>query len=282
MKIKDLVTLGKLLYGMFLPRQIQTHLESLKEPIILKTNDNEIPWELLHDSEDFLCLKMPIGRRLRTREISRSNPVKSRDKISALFIANATGDLEAAEEEVNYIIDQIGSQINIETMIRDRASNAMVLGALRSGDYDIIHYAGHAEFNPQSPDESALICANHSRIYAQTIKRVINGRPFVFLNACGSGREKLCENGRSYSGSDTEGLASSFILGGSLAFIGSSWPIPDISAGMLASEFYKNFLGGESVGEALRKARVYLKDERPKDINWMAFILYGDPTMGMN
>ena len=64
-----------------------------------------------------------------------------------------------------------------------------------------------------------------------------------------------------------------------MAFIGSSWPLPDISAGMLASEFYTNFLRGETVGESLRKARVYLKDERKNDINWMAFILYGDPTI---
>jgi len=101
----------------------------------------------------------------------------------------------------------------------------------------------------------------------------------VFLNACGSGREKICEEGESYTGSDTEGLASSFILGGSLAVIGSSWPLPDISAGILASEFYNHVLLGDTVGSALHNARIHLKTERPDDINWMAFILYGDPTL---
>jgi len=128
-------------------------------------------------------------------------------------------------------------------------------------------------------DESALICANQRKIYAQEIKRVLNGKPFVFLNACGSGREKMCEEGESYTGSDTEGLASSFILGGCLSVIGSSWPLPDISAGILASEFYKRVLGGETVGSSLHNARLHLKGERPDDINWMAFILYGDPTL---
>jgi hypothetical protein len=278
-KIKNLISFGQLLYGMFLPAEIQKHLSNVHEPIILKTNDNEIPWELLHDNDDFLCLKMPIGRRLRTREIGRTNPVKPRDKISALFIANATGDLPAAEEEVDYIINHIGSDIDIEVMRKDAASAASVLSAMQSGDYDIIHYAGHAEFNPRAPDESALLCAGKNKIYATEIKRILGGKPFVFLNACGSGKEKICENGKNYSGSDTEGLASSFILGGSLAFIGSSWPIPDISAGILASEFYRSFIGGESVGEALRKGRVHLKSERENDINWMAFILYGDPTL---
>jgi nucleoside diphosphate kinase len=278
-KIKEMASFGKLIYGMFLPFPIQQHLENVKEPLILKTNDNEIPWELLHDETDFMCLKVPIGRRLRSREISRTNPVKSRDRIRALFIANATGDLEGAEEEVDYIIKHLTADIDIEVLKRREATTSSILNAIRSGGYDIIHYAGHAEFNAQAADESALICANKRKIYAQEIKRILGGRPFVFLNACGSGQEKICEDGQSYTGSDTEGLASSFILGGSLAFIGSSWPLPDISAGILAAEFYTNFLKGETVGESLRKARVFLKDERKNDINWMAFILYGDPTI---
>ena len=278
-KINDLSSLGQLIYTMFLPVPIQKHLETIEEPVILKTNDNEIPWELLHDDKNFLCLKVPIGRRLRSREIPRSNQTSRGDKIKMLFIANPTGDLEGAEEEVDYILKNLDPNIEVEVLKGSQATNTSILSALRSGKFDIIHYSGHAEFNINQPDESALICANKRKIYAQEIKRILGGKPFVFLNACGSGREKMCEEGESYTGSDTEGLASSFILGGSLAFIGSSWPLPDISAGILASEFYKNVLAGESVGEALFKARLHLKTVRPDDINWMAFILYGDPTI---
>ncbi|WP_455393071.1 CHAT domain-containing protein [[Eubacterium] cellulosolvens] len=278
-KIRDLSSLGQLIYTMFLPVPIQKHLETVKEPIILKTNDNEIPWELLHDDKDFLCLKVPIGRRLRSREIPRTNQASESKKIRMLFIANPTGDLEGAEEEVNYIIKHLDPSIEVDVLKGNQATNASVLSAFRSGKYDIIHYSGHAEFNLAQPDESALICTNHRKIYAQEIKRILGGKPFVFLNACGSGREKICEDGESYTGSDTEGLASSFILGGALSFIGSSWPLPDISAGILASEFYRIVLAGESVGVALHKARMHLKNERPEDINWMAFILYGDPTL---
>lgn len=278
-KIRDLSSLGQLIYTMFLPVSIQKHIENIKEPIILKTNDNEIPWELLHDDKDFLCLKVPIGRKLRSREIPRVNQATDGKKIRFLFIANPTGDLEGAEEEVDYIVKHLDPDIEVEVLKRGQATNASILSALRSGKYDIIHYSGHAEFNADSPDESAIICANKRKIYAQEIKRVMSGKPFVFLNACGSGREKICEEGESYTGSDTEGLGSSFILGGSLGFIGSSWPLPDISAGIFASEFYKHVLAGDSVGEALHKARLHLKNVRPDDINWMAFILYGDPTL---
>jgi CHAT domain-containing protein len=278
-KIRDLSSLGQLIYTMFLPVPIQKQLETVKEPVILKTNDNEIPWELLHDDKNFLCLKVPIGRRLRSREIPRSNQVVESRKIRMLFIANPTGDLEGAEEEVDYIIKNLDPNIDVDVLKGSQATNTSVLSALRSGKYDIIHYSGHAEFNMEHPDESALICANKRKIYAQEIKRIIGGKPFVFLNACGSGREKICEEGENYSGSDTEGLASSFILGGSLSVIGSSWPLPDISAGILASEFYKHVLSGDTVGSSLHNARIHLKTERPDDINWMAFILYGDPTL---
>ncbi|MFW9879891.1 MAG: CHAT domain-containing protein, partial [Candidatus Thorarchaeota archaeon] len=230
-KIQDLSSLGKLIYGMFLPPSIQKYMETINEPVILKTNDNEIPWELLHDEKDFLCLKVPVGRRLRSREIPRVNSVVDNDKVKILFIANATGDLEGAEKEVEYIIEHLDPDIEVDLLKHQEATTATVLSAFRSGKYDIIHFAGHAEFNIDKPDESALLCANKKKIFAQEIKRLLGGKPFVFLNACGSGQEKMCEDGESYTGSDTEGLASSFILGGALAFVGASWPIPDISAG---------------------------------------------------
>ena len=278
-QIQNLNSMGKLLYTMFLPVPIQKHLEGIKDPLILQTNDNEIPWELLHDDKEFLSLKVPIGRKLRSREVSRINPVKKRDRVKFLFIANPTGDLESAEEEVEFIKSSLGPEIDVDILKGGDATNASILSAFQSGNYDVIHYAGHAEFNLKSPDESALIGANNSKIFAQEIKRILGGKPFVFLNACGSGKEKICEDGSSYTGSDTEGLASSFIMGGALGLIGASWPTPDISAGLLASEFYKHFLAGERIGEALRKARIQFKKARPNDINWMAFILYGDPTL---
>ncbi|UCH88343.1 MAG: CHAT domain-containing protein, partial [Thermoplasmata archaeon] len=281
-KIRDLSSLGQLVYGMFLPVPIQRQLEKVNEPVILKTNDNEIPWELLHDDTDFLCLKVPIGRKLRSREAPRSNQVTESKKIRFLFIANPTGDLKGAEEEVDYIISKLDPQIEVDVLKGRQASNASILSAFRSGRYDIIHYAGHAEFNKEHPDESALISANERKIYAQEIKRILGGKPFVFLNACESGMEKMCEDGESYTGSDTEGLASSFVLGGSLGFMGASWPMPDISAGILASEFYKHVLKGEPVGVALHNARLHLKNNRPNDINWMAFTLYGDPTIRLD
>ena len=101
----------------------------------------------------------------------------------------------------------------------------------------------------------------------------------VFLNACDSGKEKMCEDGKNFTGSDTEGLASAFILGGALAFIGSSWRTSDICAGILASEFYNQFLKGKTVGLALLNARKKLMKVRPFSLNWAAFMLYGDPTL---
>ena len=89
---------------------------------------------------------------------------------------------------MEFIKSSLGSEIELDILKGDEASNASILSALRSGNYDVIHYAGHAEFNPNSPDESALIGANNSRIFAQEIKRILGGKPFVFLNACGSGR----------------------------------------------------------------------------------------------
>ena len=85
----------------------------------------------------------------------------------------------------------------------------------------------------------------------------------------------------SYTASESEGLASSFILGGALGLIGTLWPIFDEGAAEFASTFYESLLAGQSLGEAMRLARLRVRESRPHDVTWASFVLYGDPTLSI-
>ncbi len=270
---------GRVMYAMFLPTRLQEYLRAYSVPLLLETNDSEVFWELLHDDDEFLCMKHSIGRRLRSREMPKMNPFDRSRTMKLLFIANPRLDLPSTEKEIEYVMDRLESDASIDALVGKDANNVNVLGALRSGGYDIIHYAGHAVFSPDAPDESALLLAGEGRLYAQEVKRALQGRPVVFLNACSSSKEVMNEAGTSYTGSDTEGLSSAFILGGALGLIGTAWPVYDTSAAVFASTFYRHLLGGATLGEAMRDARRHLRETRPTDINWASFILYADPTL---
>ena len=105
--------------------------------------------------------------------------------------------------------------------------------------------------------------------------------PVAILNACQSGRtanEERPQEVKQYLQKPAEGLASSFIYGGALGCIGALWPIYDKPAAEFALEFYGRVLEGYMIGEAMRQARVCIREAHPQQITWAAFVLYGDPT----
>jgi CHAT domain-containing protein len=172
-------------------------------------------------------------------------------------------------------------QIEIDVLDREDAQGRKLNEVLRAGTYDVIHYAGHAAFDEKQPDLSGLLLHDKEVFFAQKIRRLLEGRPLVFLNACQSGRtanEKAPQEVEQYLQKPAEGLASSFIYGGALGCIGALWPIYDRPAAEFAVDFYGKVLEGYMIGEAMRRARISIRDRYANQITWAAFVLYGDPT----
>ena len=70
------------------------------------------------------------------------------------------------------------------------------------------------------------------------------------------------------------------MISGVRHYIGASWKIPDEMSLYGAREFYAQVIKGESVGEALRRARLRLiKDFGEGAFVWASYVLYGDPTI---
>ena len=73
-----------------------------------------------------------------------------------------------------------------------------------------------------------------------------------------------------------------FIDCGVSAFVGTMWEINDELASRFALEFYARLcgapnLGPVTLGEALRQARLAVRDADPANPTWLAYVLYGDP-----
>jgi tetratricopeptide (TPR) repeat protein len=267
--------LGKRISSTFIPENIIKNLQEIKDPIIIESNDGEILWEAIHDGNNFISLEHPVGRVLKTKEEARVNEFERGEKLRFLMICNPTGDLESTEREVNYIESILKQRVIIDKLMKQKASKENISNALSSGNYDVIHYAGHAD--SESESEAALL-ASDGKLFSSEIKAALNGRPYVYLNACGSGRESMEESKDTTKVSDTEGLASSFILGGAIGFMGAFWPVPDKSAAEFSVKFYEGLIENLKVGEACRQARMELIKQNKSDITWAAFLQYGDPV----
>ncbi|RIK40954.1 MAG: hypothetical protein DCC55_13420 [Chloroflexi bacterium] len=296
--------MGDLMFRLFLPEEVQENLRTNTCSLTVATNDLELPWEFMYydptpnspemqaageeDEANFLCLSRPVARQLLGRPIPGGRPPRSERpaRRQFLFIANPTGDLAGAEREVETVTEALRAdwpdQIEVTVLRGKEATGRRLNQLLRSDRYDVIHYSGHAFFDDNDPDYSGLLLHNQEIFFADKIRRLLGGRPLVFLNACESA--SAANEGRAavtfgYNlQKPAQGLAASFVYGGALGCIGSLWPINDVRAARFAVEFYNQVLDGVMIGESLRRARVHVKSTSPQEVTWAAFVLYGDPT----
>ena len=280
--------MGDLMCRLSIPEPIKRYLNDTVCALTITTNDLELPWELMCFDNKFLCLERPVARLPMGKAFPRSDVRASNagEKIRFLLIyADPQGNLPEAGREIKQIKEGLEKewqdQIEINVLERETAQGRKLNEALRAGNYDVIHYAGHAVFNESNADLSALVLHEEERFFGQKIRRLLEGRPLVFLNACDSGRtanEQEPQEVSRYLQKPAEGLASSFIYGGALGCIGALWPIYDHPAAEFAVGFYTRVLEGHMIGEAMRLARCQIKEKYPNQITWAAFVLYGDPT----
>ena len=289
---------GEEMYRLLMPDQMQNYLYDNECSLIITTNDLELPYELMSYRDTFLCLERPVARMPmgtafpRTPRFVRTDP-----KLRFLLIySDPFKNLPAAEQEITELEKSLKhdwqEHIEIEVIRPDQATGRKLNEVLRKGTFDVIHYAGHAYFDEEDADLSGLLLfdddfysANKQRreqhFLAQKIRRLLEGRPLVFLNACQSTRtanEEKPQKVENYLQGPAEGLAAAFIYGGALGCIGANWPIYDTAAARFATTFYSNVIKGYMIGEAMRRARIEIKEKFPNNITWAAFVLYGDPT----
>ncbi len=277
----QLTFIGKYAYGHLVPARIQILLEDAAADHLRLDIDEALinmPWELIHDGKEFLCLRYALGRRIVSdREFRAADrSILSPGKARALIVSNPTSDLPAAEQEgieVAKLLTEAGLEVHHWTGSSLSKKDFLI----ELPGYDIVHYAGHASYNAKNPDESSLHLYD-GEVQAFEIGRFLASQapPVVFLNACWSAEEFRNPD---LSSSMARGLGRTFLFAGSAAFLGYIVPVPDSTATRLACEFYRNIVSGQTIAESLRLARLSVHDPLlEQDVTWASAVLYGDPS----
>ena len=162
-------------------------------------------------------------------------------EFNVLLVVNPTGDLPGAVEEgerVAAMLTQVeGAGI---TAIRGGdATRARLLAEFRSGDYDAIHFAGHAWFDAAAPASSGILCAGGRVLSGADLAAMDSVPALVFFNACESGRLRATVNPLRQLDRSV-GFAEAFLRGGVANFIGTWWPVSDNAASAFAAALYRD------------------------------------------
>lgn len=285
---EELKKMGQELWEEFLTPDIREKLLTAKaQYLMLEIDANlvHIPWELIYINGEFLCQRFKVGRLPSTRQKSRSYENRElKPPLNMWILSNPGNDLTAAGQEGEMIcdyMDQIGlEEPPVYADLYSDVSPDEVKEKIKQ--YDIVHFAGHADYNEQNPEQSGWRLKG-GNFTARDIDEIAGGNPMpalVFSNACQSARTDKWNHPVERSGEASFGLANAFMLAGVRHYIGSSWEIKDEPSRNFACLFYEHIVSGKTVGEAVHQARLDLmkKDNSGNDISWASYVLYGDPT----
>ena len=282
--IHNLEKAGQVLWDHLFTRAVKDKLRNTVIKDLILSLDEElinIPWELMYDGANFLCLKFSLGRLVRSR--GQVNPPQYRSltsELKMLVLANPTGDLKSAYIEGKYIkdnFDRKGSALKIDFK-STHIDTLYVKKNLR--DYDIVHFAGHCEYEADNPESSGWVLSD-GRFTTSDISALgdsLRLPNLIFSNACYSAQSprdlmKVDYQEKTYS------LAAAFLFSGVRHYIGAIWKIEDPVSLVFAKEFYSNLLSGKSVGECVRLGRLKLvKEYGLASLFWSSYLLYGDPN----
>jgi len=258
-----------------LPREVRELLWSQRgqmQTVQFLSDEPYIPWELMKlqgeggEEGPFLCEAFGMTRWLR----SFPQTVFDLPLQRIAFVHSTDSDLPSSRGEKEDLIELMGS----ERVISVAPTLSEVMNALTGGDYDGWHFSGHGSAGRQDPDSAQFWLNDEDSItpgsLATAKANLSRHHPLIFLNGCDTGRA-------GFSLSGLGGWAHQSLAAGAGAFIGTLWPVRDKKARAFAKAFYQNFLSGEPFAEAVRLARLKVREEFPGDPAWLAYTVYAHP-----
>ncbi len=195
---------------------------------------------------------------------------------SFLAFANPTTErksLYSAEQEVQDI-----EALFTAKRVYSRADATKAKAQADSGDFAVIHFACHGEFNDMQPLQSGLLLAQDGDddgllrvpdVFGLNLQKA----NLVTLSACETALTKV------RGGEDWAGMSRGFIYAGTPSILATLWSVDDKSTAILMKNFYTNWLTkGMSKPAALRQAQLDLKaiPEYSHPFYWAPFVMIGD------
>lgn len=264
---------GCYLFENILPNDLQEVLWSLRgkiKTVLIQSDEGIIPWELFKFSRKgergpFFCEEFALSRWITGYEPKLEFPLENVAWISTRGADSADfGDDPQRLEALGHSVTKIP------------ATFLKVHDALASGEFDGLHFATHSSHAQGPPGKWKLYLEDYEELSPEDLVGAAGNlgatRPLVFLNACHSGL-----NAETIVG--VSGWATQFIRAGCGAFIGSYWNLRDRVANSFQESFYRHFLGGLTLGEAARHARLEVCSSG--DPTWLSYTVYGHPEAKM-
>ncbi|MCC7530162.1 MAG: CHAT domain-containing protein [Candidatus Melainabacteria bacterium] len=269
-----------------------------------------LPFSALHDGKGYVCQRfaasylptaslIPVLAKAQaegqSKDQSEDQAAETQNDSSAPYLVSAISDYSITRKEGVVFSSRLRSAAGLDDLsyTLEEAQTIFDLGKLTStrskmltnqevkeslpelfSKYPVVHFAGHAVFNPDEPLASGLVLADGSILTAAAILqgnllRTHCGKLLV-LSACQTGVNKVT------AGGEILGLARALMYAGMPNLVLSLWEVADRSTATLMKDFHAAWQGGKiSIYEALRQAQIQALQNGHPIHAWAPFIHMG-------
>lgn len=253
---------------------------------------SRVPWEVLHlDGGAAPALLGGLSHRYNGGVLSVAKWMENRTQgaeLSILLVVDPTENLEGARREgdrIQKLVNERLPRARLRGMRGPEARRSELLKCFASGEYDVVHYAGHAFFDPVDRARSGILCYGNEVLSGADLAALSRLPSLVVFNACESARVRRLLTDQDAVVTDkvqepvrgTVGFAEAFLAGGIANYIGTYWPVGDDSASKFAETFYGALLAARPVGDALLAARRAVSELAAGAADWADYVFYGNP-----
>ena len=149
-------------------------------------------------------------------------------------------------------------KVHFKTKVRAAGKASKEVFINEAPDYNYIHIAGHAMYDPNEAENSHIVFSKEGGqadpLFAFEIQQMKLNANLVVLSACETGV------GNVVSGEGAFSLARNFFIAGARSILHSLWKADDQSSAMIMEDFYASYKENKDGAAALRNAKLaYLK-----------------------
>ena len=292
------VSLSRRLYETLMAK-VEEKLPEEIERIVLVPHGSlyHLPFAALHDGDGYLCQRFAFSYlpSITLIPVLAGGRVDSAREMAARYLVSAISDYSATRKDGLVFSSTLRSSAGLDdlTYTMEEAQSIFALGSSSSeqsrlltneevksslpslfSQYPVVHFAGHAIFNPEEPMASGLVLSDGTVLTAASILersalRTTCGRLLV-LSACQTGVNLVT------AGGEILGLARALMYAGMPNLVLSLWEVADRSTATLMQEFHRNWRAGEiSIARALQLAQQKAVAEGQPVHAWAPFIHFG-------
>jgi hypothetical protein len=266
---RRLTSLGRYLYQTALPPSLQVMFRQWagagRTMLVVADEGAALPWELLHDGHGFMGEHFIIGHW--PLELDGARPYEFPiGQVSMVHYA----EVEQPGRWADLIRPPRMPELQPEILaggVLDLQSAETLRGLhiVRQGQAP-----GTADRTdaPVRADDLPGSTAVEDEVRSARLSLRLN-RPLVTLGYLSAGRPELTL---------VEDIwMPTYIRAGCSAFVGPMWAVEPVTEAAFMSSFYAALWAGARLGDAFRAAQNLARSAVPDSLDWLAYVLYGDP-----